>query len=80
MYLMDIIRSERIALAMPNEYKYIEQKNENVFRVEDALKELDSQMNPQIENIIEGEFTTEGNDSKRQDIKKEIREAEESRA
>ena len=78
--VMDIIRSERIALAMPNEYKYIEQKNENVFRVEDALKELDSQMNPQIENIIEGEFTTEGNDSKRQDIKKEIREAEESRA
>ena len=78
--VMDIIRSERIALAMPNEYKYIEQRNENVFRVEDALKELDSQMNPQIENVIEGEFTTEENDSKRQDIEKEIRKAEESRA
>ena len=78
--VMDIIRSERIALAMPNEYKYIEQRNENVFRVEDALKELDSQMNPQIENIIEGEFTKEEDDSKGQKIKKEIREAEESRA
>lgn len=55
--VMDIIKSERIALAMPNEYKYIEQKNENVFRVEDALKELDHQMNPQIEDVIEGEFT-----------------------
>ena len=78
--VMDIIRSERIALAMPNEYKYIEQRNENVFRVEDALKELDSQMNPQIENIIEGEFTKEEDDSKGQDIEKEIRKAEESRA
>jgi hypothetical protein len=57
--VMDIIKSERIALAMPNEYKYIEQKNENVFRVEDALKELDHQMNPQIEDVIEGEFTKE---------------------
>ena len=78
--VMDIIRSERIALAMPNEYKYIEQRNENVFRVEDALKELDSQMNPQIENIIEGEFTKEEDDSNGQKIKKEISEAEESRA
>jgi len=59
--VMDIIKSERIALAMPNEYKYIEQKNENVFRVEDALKELDHQMNPQIEDVIEGEFTKENN-------------------
>ena len=55
--VMDIIKSERIALAMPNEYKYIEQRSENVFRVEDALKELDHQMNPQIEDVIEGEFT-----------------------
>ena len=57
--VMDIIRSERIALAMPNEYKYIEQRNENVFRVEDALKELDIQMNPQIEDVIEGELVKE---------------------
>ncbi len=57
--VMDIIRSERIALAMPNEYKYIEQKNENVFRVEDALKQLDVQMNPQVEDVIEGVFTKE---------------------
>ena len=78
--VMDIIRSERIALAMPNEYKYIEQRNENVFRVEDALKELDSQMNPQIENIIEGEFTKEEDDNKGQDNKKEVGQAEESGA
>ena len=51
--VMKIIRSERIALAMPNEYKYIEQKNENVYRVEDALKELDVQMHG---DIIEGEI------------------------
>jgi hypothetical protein len=57
--VMDIIRSERIALAMPNEYKYIEQKNESVFRVEDALKQLDVQMNPQVEDVIEGVFTKE---------------------
>ena len=59
--VMEIIRSERIALAMPNEYKYIEQRNENVFRVEDALKELDIQMSPQIEDIIEGELVKENN-------------------
>ena len=56
--VMKIIRSERIALAMPNEYKYIEQKNENVYRVEDALKELDVQMgHPKKEPIIDGEFS-----------------------
>ena len=64
---MDIIRSERIALAMPNEYKYIEQKNENVFRVEDALKQLDVQMNPQVEDVIEGVFTKEPNAKKETD-------------
>ena len=69
--VMDIIRSERIALAMPNEYKYIEQKNENVFRVEDALKELDIQMNPQIEDIIEGEFVKEENGNATIENKKE---------
>ena len=37
-------------------------------------------MNPQIENIIEGEFTKEEDDSKGQKIEKEIREAEETRA
>ena len=67
--VMDIIRSERIALAMPNEYKYIEQRNENVFRVEDALKELDIQMNPQIEDIIEGEFIKENDGKKEEDSK-----------
>ena len=56
--VMKIIRSERIALAMPNEYKYIEQKNENVYRVEDALKELDIQMG---NDIIEGEIIAESN-------------------
>ena len=56
--VMKIIRSERIALAMPNEYKYIEQKNENVYRVEDALKELDTQMG---NNVIEGEIIAESN-------------------
>jgi hypothetical protein len=65
--VMDIIRSERIALAMPNEYKYIEQKNENVFRVEDALKQLDVQMNPQVEDVIEGVFTKEPNAKKETD-------------
>tara|TARA_Y100001951_G_scaffold75736_1_gene62767 strand:+ start:22 stop:387 length:366 start_codon:yes stop_codon:yes gene_type:complete len=69
--VMDIIRSERIALAMPNEYKYIEQKSENVFRVEDALKELDIQMNPQIEDIIEGEFVKEENGNATIENKKE---------
>ena len=54
--VMKIIRSERIALAMPNEYKYIEQKNENVYRVEDALKELNTQMGS---NVIEGEIIAE---------------------
>jgi len=53
---MKIIRSERIALAMPNEYKYIEQKNENVYRVEDALKELNVQMHGEV---IEGEIIAE---------------------
>ena len=56
--VMRIIRSERIALAMPNEYKYIEQKNENVYRVEDALKELNTQMG---NDIIEGEIIAESN-------------------
>lgn len=56
--VMKIIRSERIALAMPNEYKYIEQKNENVYRVEDALKELDIQMG---NDVIEGEIIAESN-------------------
>ena len=56
--VMKLIRSERIALAMPNEYKYIEQKNENVYRVEDALKELDTQMG---NNVIEGEIIAESN-------------------
>ena len=65
--VMDIIRSERIALAMPNEYKYIEQRNENVFRVEDALKELDIQMNPQIEDVIEGELVKEEDGKKEED-------------
>ena len=51
--VMKLIRSERIALAMPNEYKYIEQKNENVYRVEDALKELNVQMHGEV---IEGEI------------------------
>ena len=51
--VMKIIRSERIALAMPNEYKYIEQKNENVYRVEDALKELNVQMHGEV---IDGEI------------------------
>ena len=67
--VMDIIRSERIALAMPNEYKYIEQRNENVFRVEDALKELDIQMNPQIEDIIEGELVKEDDDKEKENGK-----------
>ena len=67
--VMEIIRSERIALAMPNEYKYIEQRNENVFRVEDALKELDVQMNPQIEDVIEGEFVKEDNGKEEKDSK-----------
>ena len=56
--VMKLIRSERIALAMPNEYKYIEQKNENVYRVEDALKELNTQMG---NNVIEGEIIAESN-------------------
>jgi len=56
--VMRIIRSERIALAMPNEYKYIEQKNENVYRVEDALKELNTQMG---NDVIEGEIIAESN-------------------
>ena len=56
--VMKLIRSERIALAMPNEYKYIEQKNENVYRVEDALKELNTQMGS---NVIEGEIIAESN-------------------
>ena len=67
--VMDIIRSERIALAMPNEYKYIEQRNENVFRVEDALKELDIQMNPQIEDVIEGELVKEEDGKEEEDSK-----------
>ena len=67
--VMDIIRSERIALAMPNEYKYIEQRNENVFRVEDALKELDIQMNPQIEDVIEGELVKEDNGKEEENSK-----------
>jgi hypothetical protein len=67
--VMEIIRSERIALAMPNEYKYIEQRNENVFRVEDALKELDIQMNPQIEDIIEGELVKEDNGKEKENSK-----------
>jgi hypothetical protein len=67
--VMDIIRSERIALAMPNEYKYIEQRNENVFRVEDALKELDIQMNPQIEDIIEGELVKEDDGKEKENSK-----------
>ena len=54
--VMKIIRSERIALAMPNEYKYIEQKNENVYRVEDTLKELNVQMHGEV---IEGEIIAE---------------------
>jgi hypothetical protein len=54
---------------MPNEYKYIEQRNENVFRVEDALKELDIQMNPQIEDIIEGELVKEEDGKKEEDSK-----------
>jgi len=54
--VMKIIRSERIALAMPNEYKYIEQKNENVYRVEDALKELNVQMHGEV---IDGEIIAE---------------------
>ena len=67
--VMEIIRSERIALAMPNEYKYIEQRNENVFRVEDALKELDIQMNPQIEDVIEGELVKEDNGKEEENSK-----------
>ena len=58
--VMKIIRSERIALAMPNEYKYIEQKNENVYRVEDALKELNVQMHGEV---IEGEIIAEPNNN-----------------
>lgn len=58
--VMKLIRSERIALAMPNEYKYIEQKNENVYRVEDALKELNVQMHGEV---IEGEIIAEPNNN-----------------
>ena len=39
--LGDIIRSERLALALPNEYKYVESKTETTFKVEDALKEIE---------------------------------------
>ena len=51
--VMKIIRSERIALAMPKEYKYIEQKNENVYRVEDALKELNVQMHGEVQIFVD---------------------------
>ena len=38
--LVKLIKAERLALAMPDSYRYIEQKNENVYRVEDALKDI----------------------------------------
>jgi len=51
--LLKLIKGERLSLAMPDSFKYVEQKNENVYRVEDALKDINK-----LKGVtIEGEFT-----------------------
>ena len=40
--ILKIIRGERMALGLPSDYKYVEQKTETTFKVEDALRELDT--------------------------------------
>ena len=52
--LLKIIRGERMALGLPSDYKYVEQKNETTFKVEDALRELDT---------INGEYVEVSDDS-----------------
>ena len=39
--MIKVIKSERLTLALPDSYKYVEQKNETTFKVEDALRELE---------------------------------------
>ena len=60
--LLKLIRGERLSLAMPDSFKYIEQKSENIYRVEDALKDITRLK----EGVIDGEFKTieEGKESK----------------
>ena len=36
-----MIKTERLTLALPDSYKYVEQKNETTFKLEDALRELE---------------------------------------
>tara|TARA_R100000808_G_C2153869_1_gene164491 strand:- start:4503 stop:5024 length:522 start_codon:yes stop_codon:yes gene_type:complete len=52
--LLKIIRGERLALGLPSDYKYVEQKNETTFKVEDALRELDT---------INGDYTEVSDDA-----------------
>ena len=40
--ILKIIGGERMALGLPSDYKYVEQKTETTFKVEDALRELDT--------------------------------------
>ncbi len=51
--LLKLIKGERLSLAMPDSFKYVEQKNENVYRVEDALKDISKLKG----DTIEGEWT-----------------------
>ena len=45
--LIKVIKAERLTLALADSYKYVEQKTETTFKVEDALRELED---------IEGEY------------------------
>ena len=51
--LLKLIKGERLSLAMPDSFKYVEQKNENVYRVEDALKDISKLKS----DTIDGEWT-----------------------
>jgi len=62
--LLKCIKGERTAFGLPNEFKQIETKNENVFRVESMVKSLDEKRNElkiinQVERI-EDESDKEG--------------------
>ena len=43
--LLKCIKGERTAFGLPNEFKQVETKNENVFRVEAMVKSLDEKRN-----------------------------------
>ena len=67
--LLKCIKGERTAYGLPNEFRQIETKNENVFRVEEMVKSLDlKKQELKVINPIAREIKDESNKEGRQGI------------